>query len=124
MGRSEAGPSAPVEVIGFPEVPSAGDTFIVVEDEKRARQIALARQQKQRLVDMARARKLTLDELYAKIKEGEIKDLNERSLGGTFTFPPVLLDVFQELFYLIPILNCCIEPELDAWNKFHPESFR
>ena len=73
---TEAGPSAPVEVIGFPEVPSAGDTFIVVEDEKRARQIALARQQKQRLVDMARARKLTLDELYAKIKEGEIKDLN------------------------------------------------
>jgi translation initiation factor IF-2 len=73
---TEAGPSTPVEVIGFPEVPSAGDTFIVVEDEKRARQIALARQQKQRLADMARARKLTLDELYAKIKEGEIKDLN------------------------------------------------
>lgn len=73
---TEAGPSTPVEVIGFPEVPSAGDIFIVVEDEKRARQIALARQQKQRLADMAKARKLTLDELYAKIKEGEIKDLN------------------------------------------------
>lgn len=72
----EAGPSTPVEVIGFPEVPSAGHTFIVVEDEKRARQIAFARQQKQRLVDMGRAQKLTLDELYAKIKEGEIKDLN------------------------------------------------
>jgi translation initiation factor IF-2 len=73
---TEAGPSTPVEVIGFPEVPLAGDIFIVVEDEKRARQIALARQQKQRLADMARSRKLTLDELYAKIKEGEIKDLN------------------------------------------------
>lgn len=73
---AKAGPSTPVEVIGFPEVPSAGDIFIVVEDEKRARQIALARQQKQRLADMAKTRKLTLDELYAKIKEGEIKDLN------------------------------------------------
>jgi len=73
---SEAGPSTPVEVIGFPEVPTAGDIFTVVEDEKRARQIALARQQKQRLADMAKARKLTLDELYAKIKEGEIKELN------------------------------------------------
>jgi translation initiation factor IF-2 len=73
---AKAGPSTPVEVIGFPEVPSAGDIFIVVEDEKRARQVALARQQKQRLADMAKTRKLTLDELYAKIKEGEIKDLN------------------------------------------------
>lgn len=72
----EAGPSTPVEVIGFPEVPSAGDIFTVVEDEKRARHIALARQQKQRLADMAKTRKLTLDELYAKIKEGEIKELN------------------------------------------------
>jgi translation initiation factor IF-2 len=73
---SKAGPSTPVEVIGFPEVPSAGDIFAIVEDEKRARQIALARQLKQRLADMAKARKLTLDELYAKIKEGEIKELN------------------------------------------------
>jgi translation initiation factor IF-2 len=72
----EAGPSTPVEVIGFPEVPLAGDIFIAVEDEKRARQIALARQQKQRLADLAKMKKLTLDELYAKIKEGEIRELN------------------------------------------------
>ncbi|TFG36068.1 MAG: translation initiation factor IF-2, partial [Nitrospirales bacterium] len=71
----EAGPSTPVEVIGFSDVPSAGDIFIVVEDEKKARQIALARQQKLRLAEIARARKLTLDELYAKIKEGEIREL-------------------------------------------------
>lgn len=71
-----AGPSTPVEVIGFSDVPSSGDIFTVVEDEKRARQIALARQQKQRLAEMAKARKLTLDELYAKIKEGEIRELS------------------------------------------------
>ncbi len=71
-----AGPATPVEVIGFPEVPLAGDTFVVVEDEKKARQIALIRQQKQRLADIARAGKLTLDDLYSKIKEGAIKELN------------------------------------------------
>ncbi len=73
---TDVGPSTPVEVIGFQEVPSAGDIFTVVEDEKRARQIALARQQKLKLAEMAKTRKLTLDELYAKIKEGEIRELN------------------------------------------------
>ncbi|OHE57237.1 MAG: translation initiation factor IF-2 [Thermodesulfovibrio sp. RBG_19FT_COMBO_42_12] len=73
---AESGPTTPVEVIGFPEVPSAGDIFTVVEDEKRARQIALARQQKQKIAEMAKTKKLTLDELYAKIKEGEIRELD------------------------------------------------
>lgn len=73
---SEAGPSTPVEVIGFSEVPNAGDVFICVEDERKARQIALARQQRQRLAEVVRHKKLTLDELYAKIKEGQIKELN------------------------------------------------
>ncbi len=71
-----AGPSTPVEVIGFPEVPTAGAVFSAVDDEKRARQIALTRLQKERLAGMAKRRKLTLDDLYAKIKEGEVKDLN------------------------------------------------
>jgi translation initiation factor IF-2 len=72
----EAGPSTPVEVIGFADVPSSGDIFTVVEDEKRARQVALARQQKEKLAEIARKGKLTLDELYAKIKEGEIRELD------------------------------------------------
>ena len=73
---NEVGPSTPVEVIGFSDVPSSGDIFTVVEDEKRARQVALARQQKLRVVHVARTDKLTLDELYAKIKEGEIRELS------------------------------------------------
>ncbi|HWR88872.1 MAG TPA: translation initiation factor IF-2, partial [Dissulfurispiraceae bacterium] len=73
---TSGGPPAPVEVIGFSEVPTAGDIFSSVEDEKKARQIALARLQKQRLAEIAVRRKLTLDELYAKIKEGQIRDLN------------------------------------------------
>lgn len=73
---SEAGPSTPVEVIGYQNVPSAGDVFVVVEDEKRARQVALLRQQKQKVVAIAKKGILTLDELYAKIKEGEIRELS------------------------------------------------
>lgn len=73
---NEATPSTPVEVIGFPEVPQAGDIFVVMQDEKRARQIAISRLQKQKTVVMATQKKLTLDELYDRIKEGEIKELN------------------------------------------------
>ena len=72
----QAGPSTPVEVIGFAEVPTSGDIFSVVEDERKARQIALIRLQKQKGSDVIKHPKLTLDELYAKIKEGQIRDLN------------------------------------------------
>jgi translation initiation factor IF-2 len=73
---SSAGPSTPVEVIGFSEVPASGDLFISVEDERKARQIAMARAQKQKASEVVSHTKLTLDELYAKIKEGQIKELN------------------------------------------------
>jgi translation initiation factor IF-2 len=72
----EAGPSTPVELIGFENVPTAGDTFAVSEDERKARQAAMARLQKQKSATVGRRQRLTLDELYSKIKEGEIKDLN------------------------------------------------
>ncbi|MEF9425958.1 MAG: translation initiation factor IF-2, partial [Candidatus Mariimomonas ferrooxydans] len=72
----EAKPSTPVEVIGFPDIPQTGDIFVVLEDEKRARQIALTRLQKMKTAKALKARKLTLDDLYDKIKEGKIKELN------------------------------------------------
>ncbi|KPJ97976.1 MAG: translation initiation factor IF-2 [Nitrospira bacterium SG8_35_4] len=72
----QAGPSTPVEVIGFPEVPHAGDIFAVMEDERKARQIAMNRLQKQRTAAIVRKKKLTLDDLYQRVKEGEIRDLN------------------------------------------------
>jgi len=72
----KATPSTPVEVIGFPDVPQAGDIFIVMDDERKARQIALSRLHKFKKVEASKTRKLTLDDLYDKIKEGEIKELN------------------------------------------------
>lgn len=95
----EAGPSTPVEVIGFQEVPTAGDLFGVVEDEKKARQIAMARQQKQRLAEMARAKKLTLDDLYAKIKEGEIRELNIIIKGDVQGSVEALKDAFEQIVH-------------------------
>ncbi|UCH81772.1 MAG: translation initiation factor IF-2 [Nitrospiraceae bacterium] len=72
----KAGPSTPVEVIGFPEVPQAGDIFVVMDDERKARQIAVNRLHKQKQAAIAQKKKLTLDDLFERVKEGEIRDLN------------------------------------------------
>ncbi|HYM37339.1 MAG TPA: translation initiation factor IF-2, partial [Nitrospiraceae bacterium] len=72
----EAGPSIPVEVIGLPGVPGAGDQFVAVKDERVAREIAEARAQKQRASDIAVGPgKVSLDDLFARIKEGDVKEL-------------------------------------------------
>jgi translation initiation factor IF-2 len=71
----EAGPSIPVEVVGLPGVPSAGDVFQVVKDERVAREIAEDRARKQRTADLSGSAKVTLDDLFAKIKEGSVKEL-------------------------------------------------
>ena len=71
-----AGPSTPVEVSGFQDLPRAGDTFQVVEKESQARDIAKLRQEEQRQREMApSAGRLSLDNLFSQIKEGETKEL-------------------------------------------------
>jgi translation initiation factor IF-2 len=95
----EAGPSTPVEVIGFSEVPSAGDVFTVVEDEKRARQIALTRLQKQRSLEIAKAKKLTLDELYTKIQEGKIRELNIIIKGDVQGSVEAIKEAFENIIH-------------------------
>ncbi|MCI4626215.1 MAG: translation initiation factor IF-2 [Candidatus Magnetoovum sp. WYHC-5] len=71
-----AGPATPVEVLGFSDVPNAGELLTVVDDEKRARQIAITRLSKVTASKAVVGRKLNLDDVYAKIKEQEIKELN------------------------------------------------
>jgi len=71
----QAGPSVPVEVIGLPGVPSAGDVFQAVKDERIAREIAEDRARKQRATELAGAGKVSLDDLFAKIQEGSVKEL-------------------------------------------------
>jgi len=72
----EARPSIPVEVVGFTDVPEAGDPFIVVSEERMAKQISLYRQEKNREKELSKLSKVSLEELYDKIKRGEIKELN------------------------------------------------
>ena len=71
----QAGPSIPVEVIGLPGVPSAGDVFHVVSSERVAREIAEERAQKRRAAELTGPAKVTLDDLFAKIQEGSVKEL-------------------------------------------------
>jgi len=67
---TEAGPSMPVEVIGFSKVPRAGLDFICVEDEKKARGVAEYWTLKEREKELSATSKITLEQLYERIKEG------------------------------------------------------
>ena len=71
----EAGPATPVEILGLSGVPLAGDTFAAVGDERKARQIALARQEKHRQETMVSQPRITLDALHQQIQRGEVKEL-------------------------------------------------
>ncbi|WP_022855819.1 translation initiation factor IF-2 [Thermodesulfobacterium thermophilum] len=72
----EVTPSMPVEVLGFEELPQAGDDFIVLDSEEKAKKIAEYRQRKAREAETAKEAKISLEKLFEKLKEGELKELN------------------------------------------------
>ncbi|TAK55290.1 MAG: translation initiation factor IF-2, partial [Bacteroidetes bacterium] len=72
---NEIPPSTPVQILGFDGVPQAGDVFVVVDEEREAREISLKRTQLKREQDFRLIRSLTLDNLSQKISEGKIKEL-------------------------------------------------
>ncbi len=71
----EASPSTPVEVLGLSGLPEAGDSFMVVDEEWKARQIGGVRMQRQREEQLMKGHRVSLDELYDRIREGEIREL-------------------------------------------------
>lgn len=73
---TEALPSHPAEIVGLDGVPNPGDTFVVVDDEKAGRQVAQSRVQKIRLAQMVRQKRVSLEDLYTQIQDGEVKELN------------------------------------------------
>ena len=75
-GIMKAAPSTPVKIMGLSEVPEAGEFFYAVESEKKARAIADMRKEKQREEMITATQKVSLDNLFDRIKEGELKDLN------------------------------------------------
>jgi translation initiation factor IF-2 len=72
----EVGPSTPIEITGLNDVPQAGDQFIVFEDEKKARAIGEKRYQRYLESQRRESAKVSLDDLFSRIQEGEVKDLN------------------------------------------------
>lgn len=72
---TEAGPSVPVEIMGLSEVPSAGDTFAAVEDEKLARELVEKRKHEAKEEQFKSYQKVTLDNLFSSIEQGEVKEL-------------------------------------------------
>ncbi|NLN52694.1 MAG: translation initiation factor IF-2 [Firmicutes bacterium] len=72
----KAGPSTPVEILGLTDVPEAGDDLQAVTDDKMARQIAEKRAEKKREVELNKSAKVSLDDLFEQIQQGEVKDLN------------------------------------------------
>lgn len=71
----EAGPSVPVEIMGLADVPSAGDTFAAVEDEKLARELVEKRRQEAKEEQFKAYHQVTLDNLFSSIEEGTVKEL-------------------------------------------------
>jgi len=73
---TEALPSDPVQILGFDDVPKAGDTFTVFKDEREAKRIATERAQLTREAEHRRFRKITLDQIGKKISSGEVRELD------------------------------------------------
>jgi translation initiation factor IF-2 len=71
----EAPPAFPVEILGLQGVPQAGDSFVAVADEAKARQVADYRQSKQRESELVKSSKVSLEELYDQIKAGDVREL-------------------------------------------------
>src|SRR5450830_1827719 len=71
----DAGPSIPVEILGLSDVPNAGEEFIVLNDERKAREIALFRQGKFRDVKLAKQQAAKLENMFEQMGEGEVKTL-------------------------------------------------
>ena len=72
---TEAGPSVPVEITGLRDAPNAGDIFNVVDDERMARELVEQRKEENKQATTGGERKVSLNDLFAQIKEGELKEL-------------------------------------------------
>jgi translation initiation factor IF-2 len=92
-----AGPATPVEVIGFTEVPKAGDDFICVEGEKVAKEVSLHRQKRLRGEAEVRPERLSLEDLYDRIQEGETKELRIVLKGDTYGSIQAIQEALERL---------------------------
>ncbi len=93
----KAGPSTPVEIFGLEGVPSPGDSFIVLKDEKEAKKISIERQLKRRESEYRSSSKMTLESLYSQIKAGDVKELKLIVKSDVFGSMEALIQSFNKL---------------------------
>ena len=106
---TEVSPSFPVEVLGISGIPQAGEQFFVVEDEKRAKELVSLREEKEKQQQVKTVKRINLEDLYAQIKEGKLKELKliikadvQGSLGAIrevlnkLKFEEIRLDIIHE----------------------------
>jgi translation initiation factor IF-2 len=93
----KADPATPISILGLDGAPQAGDKFVVLEDEKEAKQIALKRMQLQREQSVRAQRQLTLDEIGRRIAIGDFQELNIILKGDVDGSVEALSDSFQKL---------------------------
>jgi translation initiation factor IF-2 len=98
-GRSitEAGPSTPVEILGLESMPDAGDSFIVMSDRDRAKEIAKYRQLKEREAQLSKTSRVSLEGLSEQIKQAGVKDLNLILKGDVQGSVEVLADSLSRM---------------------------
>ena len=106
-----AGPSVPVEIIGMSEVPEAGDDFYVVADERMARELAEQRKQEKKDAMNRPVQKVSLDDLFSQIKEGEMKTLNivvKADVQGSAEAVKVSLEKLSNEEVNVRVIHCAV----------------
>jgi translation initiation factor IF-2 len=93
----EAGPSAAVEVMGLAGMVAAGDSFVAVDDERKAKEYSEMRQKQARETDMAKSSKVSLEDVYEKIQQGDVKELRVVVKADTSGSVEVLSDTIRKL---------------------------
>ncbi|MDE3010091.1 MAG: translation initiation factor IF-2, partial [Pseudomonadota bacterium] len=107
----EAGPSIPVEIQGLSDVPAAGEDVIVLNDERKAREIALFRQGKFRDVKLARQHASKLENIFEQMGEGEVKSLSliiKSDVQGSYEALSQSLQKLSTSEVQVKILHCAV----------------
>jgi translation initiation factor IF-2 len=94
---ADAGPSTPVEILGLEAIPDAGDTFLVMADRDRAKEIARYRTMKEREAQLAKSSRVSLEGLAEQIKQAGMKDLNLILKGDVQGSVEVLADSLEKM---------------------------
>ncbi|MCD7768613.1 MAG: translation initiation factor IF-2, partial [Oscillospiraceae bacterium] len=108
---TEAGPSVPVEIAGMSEVPNAGDVFNAVADERMARELVEERKEKAKQAAGSAPKKVSLDDLFARIQQGEMKDFNiivKADVKGSAEAVKASLEKLSNEEVRVKVIHCAV----------------